>query len=108
MQYSQCMDDVHNNIDGDNPKRERRILIAFDDMTADIMPNKKFQAMIKELFIICRKLSIPLVFITQSYFSVPKCARSNSMHYRIMKIYNKKSYKILLLIIQQILIVKIL
>ena len=68
MQYSQCMDDVHNNIDGDNPKRERRILIAFDDMTADIMPNKKFQAMIKELFIICRKLSIPLVFITQSYF----------------------------------------
>ena len=108
MQYSQCMDDVHNNIDGDNPKRERRILIAFDDMTADIMPNKKFQAMIKELFIICRKLSIPLVFITQSYFSVPKCARSNSMHYGIMKIYNKKSYKILLLIIQQILIIKIL
>ena len=64
IQYSQCMDDVHNNIDGYKPKRERRILIVFDDMIADIVPNKKFQAMIKELFIICRKLSISLVFIT--------------------------------------------
>ena len=64
IQYSQCMDGVHNNIDGYKPKRERRILIVFDDMIADIVPNKKFQAMIKELFIICRKLSISLVFIT--------------------------------------------
>ena len=102
------MDDVHNNIDCYNPKRERRILIVFDDMIADIMPNKKFQEMMKELFIICRKSSISLVFITQSYFSVPKDARSNSMHYVITKIYNKKSYKILLLIIQQILIIEIL
>ena len=41
-------------------------------MIADIMTNKKFQAIIKELFIRCRKLNISLVFITQSYFSVPK------------------------------------
>ena len=41
-------------------------------MIADIMANKKFQAIIKELFIRCRKLNISLVFITQSYFSVPK------------------------------------
>ena len=41
-------------------------------MIADIMTNKKIQATIKELFIGCRKLDIPLVFITQSYFSVPK------------------------------------
>ena len=53
------------------------------------MANKKFQAMIKELFIRCRKLNISLVFITQSHFSVPKDARLNLKHYLIMKI-NKK------------------
>ena len=41
-------------------------------LIADIMTNKTFQAIIKELFIRCRKLNISLVFITQSYFSVLK------------------------------------
>ena len=59
-------------------------------MIADIMTNKKFQAIIKELFIRCRKLNISLVFITQSYFSVPKDVRLNSTHYLIMKISNKR------------------
>ena len=54
------------------------------------MTNKKFQAIIKELFIRCRKLNISLVFITQSYFSIPKDIRSNSTHYLIMKINNKR------------------
>ena len=54
------------------------------------MSNKKFQAIIKELLIRCRKLNILLVFITQSYFSVPKDVRLNSTHYLIMKISNKK------------------
>ena len=59
-------------IDLYDPNRKRKILIVFDDMIADIMTNKKFQSIIKELFIRCRKLSISLVFITQSYFSLPK------------------------------------
>ena len=59
-------------------------------MIADIMTNKKFEAIIKELFIRCRKLKISLVFITQSYFSVPKDVRLKSTHYLIMKIHNKK------------------
>ena len=59
-------------------------------MIADIMSNKKFQAVVKELFIRCRKLNISLVFITQSYFSVPKDVRLNSTHYLIMKINNKR------------------
>ena len=46
-------------------------ILLIDDMIADIMTNKKFQAIIKELFIRCRKLNISLVFITQSYFSNP-------------------------------------
>ena len=63
---------------------------VFDDMIADIMTNKKFQSIIKELFIRCRKINISLIFITQSYFSVPKDVRLNSTHYLIMKINNKK------------------
>ena len=58
-------------------------------MIADIMGNKRFQAIIKELFIRYRKLNISLVFITQSYLSVPKDVRLNTTHYFIMKIYNK-------------------
>ena len=60
---SNTMDVVYENIDDYNPSRERRILIVFDDMIADIMSNKKFQAIIKELFIRCRKINISLVFI---------------------------------------------
>ena len=59
-------------------------------MIADIMTNKKFQAIIKQLFIRCRKLNISLVFISQSYFSVPKDVRLISTHYFILKINNKK------------------
>ena len=60
------------------------------NMIADIMANKRFQAIIKELFIRCRKLNISLAFITQSYFSVPKDVRLNSTHYLIMKINSKR------------------
>ena len=83
------MDNVYNNIDDYNPKRKRKILIAFDDMISDIMTNKKFKAIIKEPFIRCKKLDISLVFITESYFKVPKDVRLNSTHYLIMNIHNK-------------------
>ena len=62
-------------------------------MITDIMRNKKFQAIIKELFIRCRKLNISLVFVTESYFSVPKDARLNTTHYFIMKINNRIELK---------------
>ena len=55
------------------------------------MTNKKFQAIIKELFIRCRKVNISLVFIAQSYFSVPKNVKLNSIHYLIKKTNNKKA-----------------
>ena len=66
------MDEVYENIDNYNLNSKRKILIAFDDMIAEIMTDKRIQSIIKELFIRCRKLNISLVFITQSYFSVPK------------------------------------
>ena len=59
-------------------------------MITDIMKNKKYQAIIKEMFIRCRKPNISLVFITQSYFSAPEDVRLNSTHYLIMKINNKR------------------
>ena len=58
IECSNTMDDVYENIHDYNPSRKRKILIVFDDMIADIMSNKKFQAIIKELFIRCRKLNI--------------------------------------------------
>ena len=90
IECSNTMDDVYENIDDYNPSRKRKVLIIFDDMIAGIMTNKKFQAIIKELFIRCRKLNISLVFITQSYFSVPKDVGLNSTHYLIIKISNKR------------------
>ena len=84
------MDDVFKNIDDYNTKRKRGVLIVFDDMIADIMTNTKFQSIIKELFIRCRKLNISAVFITQSYSKTPKDAGLNSTHYLLMKIQSKR------------------
>ena len=81
IEYSNTMDDFYNNIGDYDQKRKRKNLIVFGDMIADIMTNKRFQAIIKELFIRCRKLNISLVFITQSYFGVSKDVRLNSTHY---------------------------
>ena len=64
IECSDMMDDVYENIHDHNLSRKRKILIVFADMIADIMTNKIFQAIIKELFIRCRKLNIALVFIT--------------------------------------------
>ena len=61
---SNTMDDVYENINHYNPIRKKKEIIVFDDMIADIINNKKFQAIIKELFIGCRKLIISLAFIT--------------------------------------------
>ena len=80
IECSNMIDDVYENIHEYNSSRKRKILIVFDDMIIDIMANKKFQAIIKELFIRCRKLNISTAFITQSYLSVPKDVRLNSTH----------------------------
>ena len=90
IEYSNTMDDVYSSIDYYNPERKRKILIVFDGTIADIMTNKTFQVIIKELFLRCRKLNISLVFITQSYFKTPKDAKLNSTHYLIMKIHNRR------------------
>ena len=72
------MDDVYENIDDYNAIIKIKKSIVFDDMIADIMTNRRFQVIIKELFITCGKLNISLVFITQSYFSVSRDVILNS------------------------------
>ena len=64
IECSNAADDVYENIHDYNSNRKIKILIVFDDMITDIMTNKKFQAIIKELFIRCRKSNILFVFIT--------------------------------------------
>ena len=87
------MNDLLDNINNYYNNRDKKLLIIFDDMIADIMRSEKFKAVIKELFIRCRKLNISIVFITQSYFRIPKDAKLNSTHYILMKIGNKKELK---------------
>ena len=93
IEYSNDMNDVLDDINNYNKNRDKKVLIIFDDMIADIMRSEKFKAIVKELFIRCRKLNISIVFITQSYFRTPKDARLNSTHYILMKIGNKKQIK---------------
>ena len=84
------MEDVYKNIENYNQGKERKILIVFDDMIADMINNKKLNPVVTELFIRGRKLNISIVFITQSYFKVPKDVRLNSTHFFIMKIPNQR------------------
>ena len=84
------MQDVYKNIDEYNPDKENKILIVFDDMIADMIHNKKLNSIVTELFIRGRKLNISLVFITQSYFKVPKDVRLNTTHFFVTKIPNKR------------------
>ena len=108
IEYSNNMDDIYKNIEEYNPNKKRKILIVFDDMTADMLSDKKLNPIITELFIRGRKLNISLVFITQSSFAVPKNIRLNSSHYFIMILQTKDNFNKLRLIIHQILIFKIL
>ena len=69
---SNNMDDIYKNTKESNPNKKRKILVVFDDLIADVLSNKKFTPIISELFIRGRKLNTSVVFITQSYFAVPK------------------------------------
>ena len=83
------MNDVFDDINNYNKKA----LIVFDDMIADIEYNKNFKRIIKDLFYRARKINVSTVFITQPYFRTLKDAILNSTHYIIMKINNKKELK---------------
>ena len=64
-------------------EKKHKVLIVFDDMIADMINNKKLNPIVTKLFIRGRKRNISIVFITQSYFKVPKDVRLNSTQYPI-------------------------
>ena len=90
MEYSNDTQDVYKNIEDYDPIKKRKILIVFDDMIPDMINNNNLNPIVTELFVRRRKLNISIVFITQSYFKVPKDVRLNSTHFFIMKISNKR------------------
>ena len=90
IEYSNDIDDVYKNIDEYNPDKKNKILIVFDDMIPDMINDKKLNSIVTELFLRGRKLNTSIVFITQTYFKVPKDVRLNTSHFFIAKITNKR------------------
>ena len=73
IEYSNNTDNIYKNIEEYNPNKKHKILLVFDDdLIADMLNNKKLNPIVTELFIRGRELNISFVFITQSYFAVPK------------------------------------
>ena len=90
IEYSNDMCDIYKNIHEYNLDKDNKNFIDFDDIIADMINNKKLNSIVTELFIRGRKLNISLVFITQSYFKIPKDVRLNTTHFFIAKIPNKR------------------
>ena len=90
IECSNDMQDVYKNIDDYNTDTERKILIIFYYMIADMINDKKLNSIVTDLLTRGRKLNISLAFITQSYFKVAKDVRLNSTQFFIMKIANKR------------------
>ena len=68
IDYSQTVDDVHENLEDYNPTKKRRVLIVSNDMIADIESNKNLSPIVTELFLRGRTLNTSLACISQSYF----------------------------------------
>ena len=81
VEYSNNIDNIYKSSEEYNPDKKQNILIAFDDTTADMHNNKKFNKIVTDLFISGRKRNVYLVFITQSYFKVLKDGRLNTTHF---------------------------
>ena len=90
IELFQTVDDVYENLEDYNPTKKWKVLIVFDDMVEDMEANTKLNGVVSELFLKERKLSISLVFVSQSYFKVPRTIKLNATHYFIIKIPNKR------------------
>ena len=84
------MQDVYKSFEEYNLGKKRKVLIVFDDVIADMISNEKLKPVVTELFIRDIKLNISIVFITQSYFKVPKEVTLNTTYFFIMKVPNKR------------------
>ena len=89
IEHSIDMQDVYKNTEDYKPKTNRKVLIVFNDMIADMINNKKLDSIVSELFTRGKKINLSIVFITQPNFKVPRVVRINTTHFFIMKIPNK-------------------
>ena len=91
IDYLQKLEDVFENLEDYNPKKKKKVLVVFHDMIADMEANEKLSPIVTDFFFFLRgrKLNTLIVFVSQSYFKVPKTMRLNATHYFIMKIPNK-------------------
>ena len=90
IEHSNDSCNVYKGIDDYNPDEENKIIIVFDDVIADMNQNKKLNSIVTDLFISWEKLSISLVFITQSYFKVSKDVRLSTTHFFITQILSNR------------------
>ena len=82
IEYSNDMQDIYKNIEDYNPSKNRKMLLIFDDRIADIInSNKRLNPVVTENFIRGHKTNISSIFITQSYFKVPKDVGRNTTHF---------------------------
>ena len=88
IDYSQTID-VYESLEDYKQTKKRKDMIVFDDMIADMEVNKKLSPIVTELFLRGTKLNLSLIFISQSYFKVPKITKLNKTHFK-MKIPNKR------------------
>ena len=72
IDYSNDIDEIYKNFEKCNPNKKYKILIVFDDMTADILSNEKRNPIVIKIFIRGKKIKVSLVFSTQFYFAVLK------------------------------------
>ena len=89
IDYSHTNDDVYENLEEYNPIKEQKILIVFDDMIVDKDANRKLNHVVTESSLRGRELNILFIFISQSYFKLPKTRRLNVTNCFIMEKTNK-------------------
>ena len=82
IEYS---NDISQTIDVDQIDENKQNLLIFDDMVTE-----KHLKGVEELFIRGRKQNASIIFISQSYFSIPKNIRLNCDYFVITKMGNKK------------------
>ena len=83
------MDHIDKNIEECNPNKKYKLLIVFDNMTAEMFSNNQPNSTVTQLFIRGRKLNIFLVFITKA--TVPKGVILSSVHRFFMETPSKKN-----------------
>ena len=86
------MDEILKILQIKSKEKKEKNLIVSDNMTADMLCNKKLNPIVTELFVRGKKLNISLVFITQSYFLFPENIRLNSTHYFVIKTANRREF----------------